>query len=233
MLTVGGRTDAGVHARGQVCHVDVPILAWATLPSRSEQPAAEATVHRLAGVLPADVRVFAVTEAPPGFDARFSAIGRRYVYRVADTPYGLDPLRRHDVVWHSRPLDLGAMNEAAGRLLGEHDFAAFCRPRTGATTVRTLNSFFWSRAEGGLAVARVEADAFCHTMVRALVGALLAVGDGRRPVEWPADVLSRRRRDAAVTVVAPRGLTLEQIQYPPNELLAVRAQQSRAIRVWP
>jgi tRNA pseudouridine38-40 synthase len=187
-------------------------------------------VRRLAGLLPADIRVFAVTEAPAGFDARFSAILRRYVYRVADTPHGVDPLRRHDVLWHPRPLDLAAMNVAAARLLGEHDFAAFCRPRIGATTVRTLRSFDWIRAERELAVANVEADAFCHTMVRSLVGALLAVGDGRRPVDWPAEVLARRQRDSAVVIVAPHGLTLEEVRYPPDQLVADRARQARAVR---
>jgi tRNA pseudouridine38-40 synthase len=188
-------------------------------------------VRRLAGVLPADIRVFVVTEAPAGFDARFSAISRRYAYRVADTPYGVDPLRRHDVLWHPRPLDLNAMNAAAARLLGDHDFAAFCKPRAGATTVRTLRSLDWTRAERELAVANVEADAFCHTMVRSLVGALLAVGDGRRPVDWPAEVLARRQRDSAVVVVAPQGLTLEEVRYPPDHLLAVRTKQARAVRI--
>jgi tRNA pseudouridine38-40 synthase len=187
-------------------------------------------VHRLAAVLPADVRVFAVREAPPGFDARFSAIARRYAYRVADMSYGVDPLRRHDVLWHPRPLNLDAMNAAAEHLLGEHDFAAFCKPRELATTVRTLLALRWMRAERDLAVATVEADAFCHSMIRALVGALLTVGDGRRSVEWPTLVLAERRRDPGVHVVPPHGLTLEEIRYPPDELLAARAEQARAVR---
>jgi tRNA pseudouridine38-40 synthase len=251
-VTVAGRTDAGVHARGQVCHVDMPSAAWMALgqgspvsnlsnrgtpdPNRpaltgSGRRSGDVLVRRLAGVLPADIRVFVVTEAPAGFDARFSAISRRYAYRVADTPYGVDPLRRHDVLWHPRPLDLNAMNAAAARLLGDHDFAAFCKPRAGATTVRTLRSLDWTRAERELAVANVEADAFCHTMVRSLVGALLAVGDGRRPVDWPAEVLARRQRDSAVVVVAPHGLTLEEVRYPPDHLLAVRTKQARAARI--
>jgi tRNA pseudouridine38-40 synthase len=182
-------------------------------------------------VLPEDVRVFRAAAAPAGFDARFSALCRRYAYRVSDDPAGLHPLRRYDVLWHKRPLDLDTMNAAAVTLLGEHDFAAYCRRREGATTVRRLLALHWRRAEGGLAVATVEADAFCHNMVRSLVGALLAVGDGRRPVDWPARVLHAAVRDPAVPVVAPQGLTLEEVRYPdtPDEL-AARAAESRRLR---
>lgn len=223
--TCAGRTDAGVHARGQVAHVDVPVAAAQALGER--------VPSRLAGVLPPDVRVFAVREAPAGFDARFSALSRRYAYRVSDTAYGVDPLRRHDVLWHRRPVDVEAMNAAAATLTGEHDFAAFCRRREGATTVRTLVALRWERAEGGLAVATVEADAFCHNMVRALVGALLAVGDGRRAVDWPATVLRGRERVPDVHVVAPHGLTLEAVRYPPDDELAARACVARRRREVP
>jgi tRNA pseudouridine38-40 synthase len=229
-LTVGGRTDAGVHARGQVCHADLSLSAWRALPGRSSRSSGDAAVHRLAGVLPIDVRVFAAEEAPRGFDARFSAVARCYAYRVADTPYGVDPLRRHDVLWHPRRLDLDAMNAAASQLLGQHDFAAFCKPRAGTTTVRTLLALRCARAEQDFVGVHVEADAFCHAMVRSLVGALLAVGDGRRPIDWPRRVLAEHRRDPAVPVVAPHGLTLEEIRYPPDHLLAARADQARAVR---
>src|SRR5919106_1873955 len=186
VLTVAGRTDAGVHARGQACHVDIPAAAWQSAPGRSDRRPGEALVRRLAGVLPPDVRVSSAEPAPAGFDARFSAAWRRYAYRISDAPAGVDPLRRSFVLWHPRPLDLAAMNAAAAGLLGEHDFAAFCRSREGATTVRALMTMHWNRAEGGLAVATVQADAFCHNQVRGMVGALLAVGDGRRPIDWPA-----------------------------------------------
>ena len=232
-LTVAGRTDAGVHARAQVAHADIPAAAWrqAGLRLPPGVSASDAVVRRLAGVLPEDVRVFAVVPAAAGFDARFSALSRRYAYRVSDSPAGLDPLRRHDVLWHKRLLDLDAMNHAASALLGEHDFAAYCRSRAGATTIRRLIGLQWRRAEGGLAVATVEADAFCHTMVRALVGALLAVGDGRRPAGWPALVLGAAVRDPAVAVVPPRGLTLEEVRYPDTpEELAARAAESRHLR---
>ncbi len=229
-VTVAGRTDAGVHARGQVAHVDVPAGTFAVLAGQTERAAEESLLRRLAGVLPSDVRVFSVSMAPEGFDARFSAVSRRYAYRVADTPYGVDPLRRHDVLWYDRRLDLDLMNAAAAGLLGEHDFAAFCRKREGATTIRTLLDLSWERAEGGLGVARVEADAFCHHMVRALVGAMLAVGDGRRPISWPAKVLAEAVRDPGVTVVAPHGLTLEEVRYPPDDQLAARAVAARRLR---
>jgi tRNA pseudouridine38-40 synthase len=213
--TVAGRTDAGVHARGQVAHVDVP-----------EQP--DGLTRRLNGVLPPDIRVRGVSGAPAGFDARFSAMSRRYSYRLADGY--VDPLRRHDTVAHPRPLDLVSMSDAAALLLGEHDFAAYCKPRDGATTVRRLIRLDWARDDDDIAVATVEADAFCHSMVRALVGALLAVGDGRRSVHWPAEVLAAGVRDSAVTVAPAHGLTLEEVRYPADNELAARADETRRIR---
>ena len=229
-LTVAGRTDAGVHASGQVCHFDVEPAAWALLPGRADLPPGAALVRRLAGLLPMDVRVPLARQAPAGFDARFSALWRRYLYRVADNAYGPDPLQRSLVFWHSRRLDIPAMNSAANGLLGTQDFAAFCRPRKGATTIRTLRMLRWERAETDLAIATIEADAFCHNQVRAMVGALLAVGDGRRPIKWPADVLAAAVRDSAVTVVPPHGLILEAVGYPPDNELAARANQARSKR---
>jgi tRNA pseudouridine38-40 synthase len=223
-LTVAGRTDAGVHARGQVVHADVPPAAWTD--AAGQKPGALA---RLAAVLPPDVRAHAVGPAPDGFDARFSALWRRYSYRVCDDPARADPLRRHETLWTPRRLDLAAMNEAAASLTGEHDFAAFCRRREGATTVRTLRVLDWRRDPHGdeTAVATVVADAFCHNMVRALVGALLAVGEGRRPPGWPAAVLAAAVRDPAVRVVPAHGLCLEEVGYPPPQELAARAAQTR------
>lgn len=220
--TCAGRTDAGVHARGQVVHTDVPRAAY-DLVARS-------LPHRLAGVLPPDVRAARLELAPPGFDARFSATGRRYAYRVSDSPYGVNPLRRHDVLWHRRALDVPAMNAAAALLVGEHDFASFCRRREGATTIRTLRALQWTRDADDLLVATVAADAFCHNMVRALVGALLTVGEGRRPVQWPGDVLAARVRTADVHVVPPRGLTLEEVTYPDEVTMATQARATRRRR---
>ena len=221
-LTVAGRTDAGVHARGQVIHTDVPAAAWSG--------AADRAISRLAGVLPADVRVHAARPAPAGFDARFSALWRRYAYRVCDDEAAADPLRRHETLWYFRRLDLAAMNEAARHCLGEHDFAAFCRRREGATTIRALRTLDWHRDDHGIAIATVVADAFCHNMVRSLVGALLAVGEGRRPPGWPAAVLAAAVRDPAVRVVPPHGLCLEEVGYPPADELAARAVTARRVR---
>ncbi|MGL4745486.1 MAG: tRNA pseudouridine synthase A [Dermatophilaceae bacterium] len=231
-LTVAGRTDAGVHARGQVAHSDAPDDAWERLPGRSPQNPAEALVARLRGVLPADVVVHRASLAPPGFDARFSALWRRYRYRLCDEPAGLDPLRRHDtVVARGRgPLDLNAMRAASARLLGLHDFAAFCRRRVGATTVRTLLEYSWARGADGVVEGRVVADAFCHSMVRALVGAVVAVGEGRLAMDVPERVLAARVRDPRVTVMPAHGLSLEEVFYPPDADLAVRARQARATR---
>ncbi|MBO3747149.1 tRNA pseudouridine(38-40) synthase TruA [Streptosporangiaceae bacterium NEAU-GS5] len=224
-LTVAGRTDAGVHARGQVAHVDIDL-------GDSEQPPEplSALLRRLAGVLPPDVRVHRLSEAPAGFDARFSALSRRYAYRVGDAPGGVDPLRRHEVLWHQRRLDADLMNAAAAALLGEHDFAAFCRKREGATTIRALRRLDWERGPDGILAATVVADAFCHSMVRALVGSLLAVGDGRRPVEWPGQILANAVRDSGVHVAPAHGLTLEEVRYPPDEELARRAAETRQVR---
>ncbi len=232
-LVVAGRTDAGVHAAAQVAHVDLPLAAWLGFPGRSIRGREQELVVRLAGVLPADLRVFRAAPAAPGFEARFSAIRRRYAYRICDDPAGSPPLRRHDVLWHRRPLDVTAMSEAAVTLLGLNDFAAFCRRRDGATTIRTLLTYRWDRDEAGFAVATVIADAFCHSMVRALVGVVLPVGDGRRPVDWPAQVLLGAVRHPAVTVAPARGLVLEEVVYPEDGQLAERAAQARTVRTLP
>ncbi|MGW0999327.1 tRNA pseudouridine(38-40) synthase TruA [Streptomyces sp. NPDC002523] len=224
-LTVAGRTDAGVHARGQVAHVDLPVALWAEHR--------EKLLKRLAGRLSKDVRVWSLTEAPEGFNARFSAIWRRYAYRVTDNPGGVDPLLRGHVLWHDWPLDVDAMNEAARELLGEHDFAAYCKRREGATTIRTLQELSLERGTDGVITATVRADAFCHNMVRSLIGALLFVGDGHRDPKWPGKVLAAGVRDSAVHVVRPHGLTLEEVGYPADELLAARNREARNKRSLP
>jgi tRNA pseudouridine38-40 synthase len=232
-VTCAGRTDTGVHARGQVAHLDVEPEALQAAAGRSDAPATVALLRRLNGVLPVDLRVLRLGEAPAGFDARFSALWRRYAYRIADAPELVDPLARHSVLSWPRPVDLAAMNEAAGALLGEHDFAAFCKKRAGATTIRTLLELGWTRDERGVAVATVRADAFCHNMVRSLVGAMIAVGEGRRPPGWAYDVLAAGTRDPRVTVVHAHGLTLEEVAYPPDPELAARARATRVLRSLP
>jgi tRNA pseudouridine38-40 synthase len=217
---VAGRTDAGVHARGQVAHIDLPA-------ELAEDPL---LLRRLNGVLAPDVRVRRVTRAPAGFDARFSGLSRTYRYRVADGPEQVDPLRRHDTLAWPRELDLQALQQASEGLLGLHDFAAYCRRREGATTVRTLLRLEWERDVDGVLVATVQADAFCHSMVRSLVGALLAVGEGRRPVDWPASLLALGARASDVAVAPAHALTLEHVEYPPDDQLAARQQVTRNLR---
>ncbi|MFG2376019.1 tRNA pseudouridine(38-40) synthase TruA [Streptomyces sp. NPDC048504] len=221
-LTVAGRTDAGVHARGQVAHVDLPGELWAEHR--------EKLLKRLAGRLPKDVRVWGVAEAPEGFNARFAALWRRYVYRVGDWPGGVDPLLRNHVLWHDWELDVDVMDAAAKSLVGEHDFAAYAKKREGASTVREIFDFGVRRRDDGVVEIEVRADAFCHNQVRSMVGALVFVGDGHRGAEWPRKVLDARVRDSAVHVVRPHGLTLEEVAYPADEGLAERQLLARRVR---
>ena len=232
-VTCAGRTDTGVHARGQVVHVDIDAEVLAAAAGRSTAPPLDALLRRLNGILPSDVRVHRVSSAPVGFDARFSATWRRYAYRIADAPDLVDPLVRTAVLAWPRRLDLDAMNQAAALLRGEHDFAAFCRKREGATTIRTLLDLSWTRDDSGLAVATVRADAFCHNMVRSLVGCMIAVGEGRREPSWAGEVLRRGVRDGGVTVVHPHGLTLEEVRYPAEEDMAAQAALARSVRTLP
>ncbi|AIG80039.1 MULTISPECIES: tRNA pseudouridine(38-40) synthase TruA [Amycolatopsis] len=232
-VVVAGRTDAGVHAAGQVVHVDASPLAGKTRSGRLELdeqgiPDLGRMRHRWNRYLPGDVRVLDARVAAPGFDARFSAVRRHYLYRVSDAPWGVDPLRRHDTLAWGRPLSVDAMNEASAALLGLQDFAAFCKQREGGTTIRELQRLVWRRTGPHAVEVEVSADAFCHSMVRSLVGALLLVGDGRRPLDWPGDVLESRTRDSAVAPA--HGLTLMAVDYPPDAELAARADQTRAMR---
>jgi len=229
-VTCAGRTDTGVHARGQVVHLDVEPDVVEAAAGRSTASPTEALLHRLNGILPGDVRVRAVAEAPVGFDARFSAVWRRYAYRIADEPRLVDPLVRGTVLAWPRRLDVEAMGEGAAPLLGEHDFAAFCKKREGATTIRTLLGLSVDRDAGGLLVATVRADAFCHHMVRSLVGALIAVGERRQDPAWVAQVLRAAARDPRVTVAPAHGLTLEEVGYPDEAELAARAVTTRRVR---
>lgn len=230
-LTVAGRTDTGVHARGQVAHLDVDPDVLAAVVGRGRDTPVDAVRRRVNGVLGPDVHVRAVSEAPEGFDARFSASWRRYAYRIADHPQAVDPLTRGHVLLWPRPLDLEAMNTACEQLLGEHDFASFCRRKEGRTTTRTLRELHWRRGEDGVATATVVADAFCHHMVRSLVGCLLPVGEGQHPTSWPAEALSARTRLLGIPTARALGLTLEEVGYPDDTALAARARETRRVRV--
>lgn len=230
-LVVAGRTDAGVHASGQVAHLDLSESQESRL-GRGRRSEPEALAARLNGVLGryADVHVHATSVAPPGFDARFSAVWRRYAYRVADRTVGYDPLERFRTTFVPAALDVTSMDAAARSLIGLHDFASYCKPRPEATTIRTLLEFDWRRDGAGVLVANVKADAFCHSMVRALVGACVAVGEGRLQVDDVAELRDARQRTSAFAVLAARGLTLTEVGYPADDLLAARAEQTRARR---
>ncbi|WP_409350019.1 tRNA pseudouridine(38-40) synthase TruA [Rathayibacter soli] len=236
-LVVAGRTDAGVHAAGQVAHVDLTAGQLAALlkPRRgaTRQPdAGAALAHRVNGILGAvsDIVVTRGTLASTGFDARFSALWRRYRYRIADRSATHDPLQRHRTLWLPATLDVQAMDEAAHSLPGLHDFAAYCKPREGATTIRTLQEFTWQRDTDGVLIATVKADAFCHSMVRSLVGGCVAVGEGKLAARDLALLREAGDRTSAFTVVPARGLTLMEVGYPDDAQLAQRAEQTRARR---
>ncbi|MGO1235288.1 tRNA pseudouridine synthase A, partial [Microbacterium gubbeenense] len=236
-LVVAGRTDAGVHATGQVAHADLDEDQWqrATRLARGRQDDADPVAplaRKLRGVLRpyADATVSRTRTAPDGFDARFSAAWRRYSYRIADQAVGYDPLQRRNTTFVRAMLDVDRMDEAASTLIGLHDFAAYCKPREGATTIRTLLEYGWRRNEDGVLVAGVKADAFCHSMVRALVGACVAVGEGRLEVADVERLRDEMTRTSAFAVLDARGLTLAEVGYPADDLLADRAEQTRARR---
>jgi tRNA pseudouridine38-40 synthase len=246
-LIVAGRTDAGVHATGQVAHLDLSHAQWASLvrlrrssgPARSDGPRAvdarspEGTlVRRLNGIIGAhgDVVVNAASIAPPGFDARFSPLWRKYEYRLADLTAIRDPRHRWHTLWFPGELDEASMQAAAAELVGLHNFAAFCRPRPKSTTIRTLLDFSWRRDTDGVLIATVQADAFCHSMVRALVGAAVRVGQGRLDLERLKAVRDQAVRTSAFPVVGAQGLTLVEVRYPDDQAVAERALLTRARR---
>lgn len=227
-----GRTDAGVHATGQVAHTDIPLDALGHAQPRQRrvgEPEFAPLIRRLGRMLPEDVRVREITRAPEGFDARFSALRRHYAYRLSTAPYGADPQQSRFVTPWPRALDLDAMQAASRNLLGLHDFAAFCRHRPGATTIRELQRLDWV-ADGDLLTAYVSADAFCWSMVRSVVGALLTVGEGRREPGWCAELLTATERSSDFAAAPARGLTLIAVDYPPDDQLAQRIITTRDLR---
>lgn len=225
-VTVAGRTDSGVHARGQVAHFDIDAEVLESSRGRSEQSPLDSLVRRLNGILSADLRVRAAVEAPVGFNARFSALWRRYVYRIVDDPAYVDPLQRGHVLYRTRPLDLALMNVASADLVGLNDFASFCKPREGATTIRDLRQLTWDRRPDGIIEATVLADAFCHSMVRSLVGCLMVIGEGRKDVTWAKESLVSRTRSSSIPIAPANGLTLEEVAYPPDEMLAAQHERT-------
>ncbi|MCC3276112.1 MULTISPECIES: tRNA pseudouridine synthase A [unclassified Arthrobacter] len=250
-ITVAGRTDAGVHARGQVVHFDLTAAEWYGLARGRDLDPGVSLRRRLHGVLNKEltmaareagqqrraidahggaVEVLSAVPAPAGFDARFSALWRRYSYRICDLPENRDPLSRHTTLWFKAPLDIGLMNQAADGVLGIRDFLSFCKPRTGSTTIRELQEFSFSRGADGVITTHIQADAFCHNMVRSLVGGSLLVGSGERRPQWLADRLAARIRDSKSLLAPPHPLVLEEVRYPADAELAGRAELTRAHR---
>ena len=209
---VAGRTDAGVHATGQVIHVDVP-----------ETMGLDDLGYKLNRILDEDVRINKIEIAPPAFHARFSALRRYYEYRILDENKVIQPLARLNTASWYRPLDVDLMNHASALLLGTHDYAAFCKFREGGTTIRTLETYQWRRDREGYLVADVVADAFCYSMVRNLVGAIVCVADGRKDPEWISTLLENKERVSDSLVFPARGLTLYRVDYPTNDQLLERA----------
>jgi tRNA pseudouridine38-40 synthase len=214
---VAGRTDAGVHATGQVIHIDLPDAVFADgLTYRDLR-------YKLNRILDEDVRIMDISDAPAGFHARFSALRRIYTYKILDNNEVIAPLSRYDVAPWYRPLDVDLMNQASALVLGHHDFAAFCKFKEGGTTIRTLEKYQWHRDSEGLLIAEVVADAFCYSMVRNLVGAVVCVADGRKDPSWMAELLANKERVSDSLVFPARGLSLTRVEYPSNDELLDRA----------
>jgi tRNA pseudouridine38-40 synthase len=230
---VAGRTDAGVHARGQVVHFDLTPAEYGSLPRGKDLEPDTALLRRVRGVtsrIGGAVFVHEAAAAAPGFDARFSALWRRYSYRIADGPDLWDPLSRSTTLWHRTPLELELLNAEAAAMVGRHDFLSYCKPRAHATTIRTLEEFSFTRGDDGALVARLRADAFCHNMVRTLIGSVLWVGDGDQVPGWMARRLAEKVRDAKTRLAAPHPLVLEEVAYPDDAELGARAELTRARR---
>lgn len=245
-VAVAGRTDTGVHARGQVAHLDLAPAEWTGLARGRDEDPGRALERRLTGALahvlgrgrraqglpecPGAVVVRRAGAAPAGFDARFSAVSRRYSYRIDDGAAGRDPLTRHLTWWSKDVLDVPVMARAAQELVGLHDFLSFCRPREGATTVREVLDVSVERDRDGLVLLGIEADAFCHHMVRSVVGAAARVGAGREDPDWLGRRLAERVRDARALMAPPHALVLEEVRYPGDAALGERAERTRARR---
>ncbi len=250
-LTVAGRTDTGVHASHQVCHLDVDEDVLARCVGHMDVPPVTALARRLRRMLPDDISIHAVSKAPDGFDARFSALERTYVYRIADSNSEIDPRTRNFVLHVDNELNIEAMNEAAAMTIGLHDFGSFATPNPGGTTIREVKTAYWRRipqrpliddgmtmeeryrtpaAESGLVCFTIVADAFARNMVRSLVNGCVQVGIGKRSLDWFAGKMATPLREGSTGPIAPQGLTLEHIEYPADDQLAARAEAIRAKR---
>jgi tRNA pseudouridine38-40 synthase len=226
-LVCAGRTDTGVHASGQVVHVDVPASFLVRRPRRKAAAGDDSSgdltwlATALTRQLGPEVAVTGAAVAADGFDARRSALSRRYRYHVLNRP-APDPLLSR-TSWHvPAELDLNAMRIASDVLLGEHDFAAFCRrppgSEAGTPIRRRVLDTRWSRlAEPeGLLRFEIEAQSFCHQMVRSLVAALVAAGEGRMTAAAILGLLRSGERAGAPAPAPARGLCLVAVRYPPD-----------------
>ena len=250
-LTVAGRTDTGVHASHQVCHLDISETILARCVGHMNVPPVVALTRRLQRMLPNDITIHGINEAPQGFDARFSALERTYVYRIADRSSEIDPRMRGFVLHVDDDLDLETMNQAAAMTIGLHDFGSFATPNPGGTTIREVKTAYWRRIpqrplidgemtmgeryrtpsmESGLACFTIVADAFARNIVRSLVNGCVQVGIGKRSLDWFADKMATPLREGSTGPIAPQGLTLEHIEYPDDDQLAIRAETIRAKR---
>ena len=219
--TIGaGRTDKGVHARGQVVHFDVSANIW----NQIKDP-----MYKFRRLLPIDIQVRKVSIVPEDFDARYSALTRRYSYTVCDSKDGLDPLNSRFVLDYRKKLDDHSMNKASQMLIGLNDFYAFCKTRDGSTTIRNLIKFKWSR-KSEVVTCEIIADAFCYSMVRGLVGAMLQVGTGKKNETWPQEIMLKRKKVTDLNVVSPKALILEEVTYPHPSLYKSQYELTRRMR---
>lgn len=203
IIQCAGRTDAGVHATGQVIHLDIP-TEWSDRLGD--------LAYKVNAILAEDVVIKSFVHTSQDFDARFAALSRSYTYFIKE---GLrDPITRNRVYQHREYLDVAAMNDASQVLLGLHDFSAFCRKTDYGTSIRTLQKFSWSRTDDGLIRVDIKSDAFCYSMVRALVGAVISIGEGRRTKEWLKEYLDGGVKDPAVFMAPGHPLTLVEVEYP-------------------
>jgi len=223
-MRVAGRTDSGVHAKHQVCHLDIPQKRLSRI---GRDPL---NALRLNTLISEDLIILDFNQITSDFDARFSALGRRYRYTIIDPEFKKDPMLVRYALTHKRVLDVDIMNLAAKELIGLKDFAAFCKPRPGASTIRNLTLFELLRHPDGLITIDIHADAFCHNMVRSLVGSIIAVADGRLNVQDLANVQKTGKRANKFKTIDARGLSLESIDYPDPAEYAKQANLNRVMR---
>ena len=219
IVQYAGRTDAGVHATAQVIHFDI---------SETDSMDIKDLTYRINAILPEDISIQELEVTTPDFDARFAALSRRYEYLIYQGQR--NPLLRDRAHRSYLPLDVPAMNDASQALIGLHDFSAFCKKREGATTIRTLMKFDWTETADGLIKVELEADAFCYSMVRGLIGAVLAIGEGKFDKAWLENYLAGREREAHVFAAPALGLTLVDVKYPDASEYAKRIAETLQVR---